>query len=50
MIGEEIQRSKPEKFAEFLVKVRKLIVEANPSLDIKSRCHLLHVLESHLLR
>jgi len=50
IIGEEVQRSKPEKFADFLLKIRKLVVEPESGLNLKDRCGLLHILESHLLR
>ena len=45
-----MQRSKPEKFADFLLKIRKLVVEPESGLNLKDRCGLLHILESHLLR
>ena len=50
IIGEEVQRSKPEKFADFLVKIRKLLVEPDSGLSLKDRTGLLLILESHLLR
>ena len=50
IIGEEVQRSKPEKFADFLVKIRKLLVEPDSGLSFKDRTGLLLILESHLLR
>ena len=50
IIGEEVQRSKPEKFADFLLKIRKLLISPGGTLDEKARCGLLHTLESHLLR
>ena len=48
IIGEEVQRSKPEKFAELLLKMRQMLVSDN--LTPVSRCVLLHILELHLLR
>ena len=48
IIGEEVQRSKPEKFADFMVKVRGMLVSDN--LAPLSRCALLHLLELHLTR
>ena len=48
IIGEEVQRSKPDKFADFMVKVRGMLVSDN--LAPLSRCALLHLLELHLTR
>ena len=48
IIGEEVQRSKPDKFTDFLLRVRSMLVEAE--VVPVSRCVLLHLLESHLLR
>ena len=48
IIGEEVQRSKPDKFTDFLLRVRAMLVEGDVSPV--SRCVLLHLLESHLLR
>ena len=43
-----MQRSKPEKFTDFLLKVRQMLV--SDGMVPVSRCVLLHVLEMHLLR
>ena len=43
-----MQRSKPEKFTDFLLKVRQMLV--SDSMVPVSRCVLLHILEMHLLR
>ena len=48
IIGEEVQRSKPDKFTDFLLRVRSMLVEGD--VGPGSRCVLLHLLESHLLR
>ena len=48
IIGEEVQRSKPEKFAAFMLKVRGML--ASDSMAPLSRCALLHLLELHLTR
>ena len=48
VIGEEVQRSKPEKFTDFLLKVRGMLV--SDKLAPVTRAVLLHVLELHLLR
>ena len=48
VIGEEVQRSKPDKFSDFLLRVRGLVV--SDSVSSNSRCVLLHLLECHLLR
>ena len=48
VIGEEVQRSKPDKFTDFLLRVRGLVV--SDSVSSVSRCVLLHLLECHLLR
>ena len=48
VIGEEVQRSKPEKFTDFLLKVRGMLV--SDKLVPVTRAVLLHVLELHLLR
>ena len=48
IIGEDIQRSKPEKFTDFLLKVRQMLI--SDSLTPVTRCVLLHLLELHLLR
>jgi hypothetical protein len=50
VIGEEVQRSKPDKFTDFLLKVRQMIISPCAALTAESRCILLHILESHLLR
>ena len=48
IIGEEVQRCKPEKFTDFLLKVRQMVISDN--LSPMSRCVLLHILELHLVR
>ena len=48
IIGEEVQRSKPDKFAELMLKVRGLLVSDH--LAPLSRVALLHLLELQLTR
>ena len=49
-IGEDVHRSKPEKFSELLLKVRQTLVNPPPNLQSDSLATLLLLLESHLLR
>ena len=50
VIGEEVQRCKPERFTLILLKVRQMLISHTPELSVKSKCVLLHILELHLLR
>ena len=49
-IGEDVHRSKPEKFSDLLLKVRQTLVNPPPNLQSDSLATLLLLLESHLLR
>ena len=49
-IGEDVHRSKPEKFSELLLRVRQTLINPPPNLQSDSLATLLLLLESHLLR
>jgi len=50
VIGEEVQRCKPDRFTDILVKVRQMLISPLVELGMEQRCVLLHLLELHLLR